>query len=433
MITIVVNITLNNQMMSCANSSHSGSEVKVFNPDREMSTQFKELAVGGRGLDNRVLLEVWDHQWQVRVWVNPDEIPDTIGFTATYQKLTWASPELDQGFPRPLWAYPDLVDPGLKNKPWWSHSRAALLLVVLNSIILGVLRKTLQVSKYIIGDSLWNGLVNRFIIFASTPSSPAASRGADSHSRNTDFDGQSIRSFFRLETVRPHDKMRGGTAPTIILVCDAVFAFMVLGEAGVDTTNWELSATSLLAQTSARPMPCNAHRQDSLVAGSRRPADSRSRSRSTPMNQPRFFLVFSPSSISVSPYDPRLSLAKPGMPRPAPSLLEIAQIEFGFPCWIIIRLMYNVWKSLVGAAPIDDRVEVIRPGPLPSLGSTSDSVAYNINPVGKIQGNSEDEIMQLPQGRLPAPILSQLSIRIRTLLLKMGEGGRRSGRLSIMT
>jgi hypothetical protein len=54
--------------------------------------------------------------------------------------------------------------------------------------------------------------------------------------------------------------------------------------------------------------------------------------------------------------------------------------------------MYNVWTSLVGAAPIDDRVEVIRPGPPPpSLGSTSNSATSKINPVCKTQENSDDE------------------------------------------
>jgi hypothetical protein len=131
--------------------------------------------------------------------------------------------------------------------------------------------------------------------------------------------------------------MHEGTAPTIILVYDAVFAFMVLGEAGVDTANWELGATSLLAQPSAQPTPRNAHRQDSLAAGSRGPADSRSRSRSPPMNRERDRDSSSSSRRPVSPSHrtslapvyvidiQSLWLAMPGMSRPAPSLLEMAQ------------------------------------------------------------------------------------------------------------
>ncbi|KAF9505899.1 hypothetical protein BS47DRAFT_1353479 [Hydnum rufescens UP504] len=313
----------------------------------------------------------------------------------------------------------------------------------LGPVVLGALRKTLRVSKFIIGDSLWNGLVNRFIIFASTPSSPAASRvrrapldtawtevsfsetgaelfgqknhfftpdaalylpseykEADPHSHSTDFGGESIRTFFN-ETIRPHDKMREGTAPAIILVYDAVFAFMT-------PPNWELGATSLLVQTSALPIPRNAHHQDSLVAGSRRPADSRSRSRSPPMNREHDGNSSSSSRRPASP--PRrtslapvyvidiqsLWLAMPGMSRPAPSLLDMAHrlnlegtAGSSFPAGNDLDLMYKVWTSLVGAAPIDDQVKVILPGLSPSLGSTANSAASD--PVKKTQENSEDE------------------------------------------
>ncbi|KAF9515164.1 hypothetical protein BS47DRAFT_1391893 [Hydnum rufescens UP504] len=306
-------------------------------------------------------------------------------------------------------------------------------------VILGALRKTLRVSKFIIGDSPWNGLVNRLIVFASTPSSPEASRvgrvpldiscaevlfseageafgpenhffipkgpskyeGSDPHSLNTDFGP--IRAFFRLETVRPRDKLHEGTAPTILLVYDAVSAFRVLQEAGVDTTNWELGATSLVLQTGARQMSFNLHRPHS-----HRPTNFRPRSRSPTMNRehnhnssPSSHRPASPSrGMGLAPVyviDIRsLWLTMPGMSFPAPSLLDMAyrlnldsSAGSSLSAGNDLDLVYRVWTSLVGAAPIDDQAKVIRPGPLPSLASTADSEAPD--PMGTTQKNCKDE------------------------------------------